>query len=242
VSSSSVMRKKSRQICGRNTTVAPTPDSTPPTRRSARTPSPRIPAACSPIHAKPASIQSIGYVASLKIAQNSPVITAAKRMSPSTGCVKARSAWSVKVVPSAPCRPEKISAASSSAQYSRASCPARGPATGIRAPVSALRSASRPSPVRALHTITGHPRISASRFSSPRMPLRRAASTRLMATTVGRRRRSASPSTIRPLGRLVASSTTQTASGATTGSPGGARSPASTRRTTVDSLAGSSIE
>jgi len=62
------------------------------------------------------------------------------------------------------------------------------------------------------------------------MPLRREASTMLIAMTVGRQRRTASPTSIRLRGMFVASVTTSTTSGASTASPRGASCPASTSR------------
>mgnify|MGYP001493752435 CR=1 FL=1 len=105
VSSSRLIRKKSRQICGRNTTVPATPPMMPSATRSCTGPggirSPTQP----PSRAKVASIRSIGTVASVNSVQKRRPITARKTATPTTGCVKAASSRSVSVSAPEPTAP-----------------------------------------------------------------------------------------------------------------------------------------
>ena len=66
--SRSEMRKKRRQICGRKTTVAPTPATTPFAKKSWMMPSGIVAETSAPSVLKMFSIQSIGYAASEKTA------------------------------------------------------------------------------------------------------------------------------------------------------------------------------
>ncbi len=92
--SKSEISRNNKQICGRKITVPPMPATTPLARRSRIAPSGSDASTSPPRWAKMASIQSMGYAASAKMTQNSPVITAMKVATPSTGCVNARSSRS----------------------------------------------------------------------------------------------------------------------------------------------------
>ena len=97
VPSSIEIRKNSRQIWGRKITVPPMPAMTPSTSSDWIAPSGMTDATSPPRCVKSASIQSIGYAASLKIDQNNAVMTTTNAPTPSSGCVKARSRRSVSL-------------------------------------------------------------------------------------------------------------------------------------------------
>ena len=231
VSSSSENRKNNKHICGRNTAAPPTPVITPSTSMLVISPSGKAPATNVPREPNIESMKSIGIVAKRKSAQNTPVITITKTSTPSTGCVNARSSRSVNV--------SSLGVESASAICANRSTQARSPDGSLGGVVVAYRgcasaSASRsiPSPVRADTATTGAPSSASSASVLIAIPRRRAMSIMLIATTVGSRRRSASPSSCRFRGRLVASSTTHTASGARSGSPLDANDPSSACRHT----------
>ena len=216
MSSSRLMRKNSRQICGTNTTTPATPPTTPFTTRSWIAPGPISLLSPCPRKAKTSSIRAIGSVARAKMVKNNPDMTTAKTSNPITGCVNAASSRSVRVARVSAAAPPRDShdCASWCAHRTMApeSSPARAAGAG-EASVTASVSESSPSPVRAQMGTTGQPSSSLRRRSSIVSPRRRARSVMLSATTAGRPWLRHSSTNTRLRARFVASTTMSRQSG-----------------------------
>ena len=240
VSSSRLIRKKSRQICGRKTIVPAMPPMMPSVRRSRSGPAGRYVTASSPSRANVASIRSIGTVASANSVQNRPPMTAKNVSRPINGLVNARSSRSVK-----PSARTDVNAEAPAASASRSSAHAvsastdaspdgrsRGRSDGgpSSARTSAALSVSNPSPRRATIRTTGTPRRRASRSAFSVRPRRCAMSSMFRPTTTGTSYCSSSPTSTRFRVRLQASTMTIAASGRRK-----APSPSSTARAMRDS-------
>ena len=91
------MKKNRIKICGKKISTLPTPASTPSVSRSRKSPSDIQVLIQSAVQPKPASIQSIGTAATLKIVANSAVISPPRIAQPRTGCSSTRSNLSVGV-------------------------------------------------------------------------------------------------------------------------------------------------
>ena len=196
--------------------MPPTPAITPSASRSRIAPAGRVLLTTPANQPKKPSIASIGIVARLKMAQNSPVMIAAKVATPSTGWVKARSSRSVR----ASClRTSAVHAfAYTASAHSSMSPGVSGPAA-IFARASAGSTSSTPRRVLPEASTTGQPKAASNFSGSILMPRRAAASVMVTMTMVGRPSAITSPARRRLRGTLVASTTMATASGWPVGKP-----------------------
>ena len=240
-------------------TVAPTPAMTPLITRSESSPGGSTPATSDERLLKTVSIRSIGSLAMEKMLTNNTAITAAKIMMPAMGWVRIRSSLSVAVsasgsdgalalfprVPGGSARATHCTKVWSAHLRRPGSSPGGvnvGTTPVVTVSAMTPRSWGTPSLLFAEMHTTGQPTARDNAAASTDVPVFRARSIMLTATTVGRRRRSASPSKGKLRARLVASITMQIASGSASASPVGVRRPASTSRQIADSICSSSSE
>ena len=210
-----MMNRNRIRICGRNTTTAPTPASTPSLSSERNQPSGRAAASSACSAATPASIQPIGASAQLNTAWNMKNSTAASSRGPASGCSTTASMRcdQALALPVLVCTAtESVRACFCRARTSLGrSCGRAGGVSPMRA-ASAAPSASRPRRRTATVSTTGRSSSAPRRAESMPMPSRAARSIMFSATTSGRPSAFSSSTKRRWLRRLVASTTATIAS------------------------------